>query len=131
MTRKRRPAPPPKGALAGWTVLRATVAGIFLGLAALLAGILMLAALTIAGLPVRAASATKNVLAAAMNASAVAIFLFSSDVHWPEAGVLGLGAIAGGLLGAGLLTRLNERWLRIGVVALGGALSIGLFLRES
>lgn len=94
-------------------------------------GFLMLAALTIAGLPVRAASATKNVLAAAMNASAVAIFLFSSDVHWREAGVLGLGAIAGGLLGAGLLTRLNERWLRIGVVALGGALSIGLFLRGS
>ena len=32
----------------------------------------MLAALTIAGLPVRPASATKNVLAATMNASAVA-----------------------------------------------------------
>lgn len=41
MTRKRRPAPPPKGVMAGWTVLRATVAGIFLGLAALLAGILL------------------------------------------------------------------------------------------
>src|SRR5579862_7097683 len=40
-------------------------------------GFLMLAALTIAGLPVRNAGATKNVLAAVMNASAAAIFLFS------------------------------------------------------
>jgi uncharacterized membrane protein YfcA len=92
-------------------------------------GFLMLAALTIAGLPVRQASATKNVLAATMNASAVAIFLFSADVHWGEASVLGLGAVAGGLLGAALLTRMNEQWLRIGVVGLGAALSVGLFLR--
>ncbi|HYI49840.1 MAG TPA: hypothetical protein VEX35_15385 [Allosphingosinicella sp.] len=42
MTRKRRPAPPrPKGVMAGWTVSRATVTGIALGLAALLAGILL------------------------------------------------------------------------------------------
>ena len=92
-------------------------------------GFLMLAALTIAGLPVRAASATKNVLAAVMNASAVAIFLFSRDVHWREAAVLGTGAVAGGVLGAQLLARVNERWLRIGVIVLGGALTIGLFLR--
>jgi uncharacterized membrane protein YfcA len=92
-------------------------------------GFLMLAALTIAGLPVRPASATKNVLAATMNASAVAIFVFSPDVHWGEAAVLGLGAIAGGLFGASLLTRVNEQWLRIGIVVLGAALSVGLFLR--
>ena len=56
-------------------------------------GFLMLAALTVAGLPVRPASATKNVLAATMNASAVVIFLFSKDVHWRQAAVLGVGAI--------------------------------------
>ena len=93
-------------------------------------GFLMLAALTIAGLSVRAASATKNVLAATMNASAVAIFLFSRDVHWREAGVLGGGAIAGGILGAHLLARVHERWLRLGVVLLGVALTIGLFLNR-
>ncbi len=49
-------------------------------------GFLMLAALTVAGLPVRPASATKNVLAATMNASAVALFLFSRDVHWRAGG---------------------------------------------
>jgi uncharacterized membrane protein YfcA len=92
-------------------------------------GFLMLAALTIAGLPVRQASATKNVLAAAMNASAVAIFLFSREVHWPHAVVLGAGAIGGGLIGAALLHRVNDLWLKIGVIALGAALTAGLFAR--
>jgi uncharacterized membrane protein YfcA len=92
-------------------------------------GFLMLAALTIAGLPVRTAAATKNVLAAVMNASAVAIFFFSRDVHWLKAIVLGGGAIAGGLVGAWMLRRVNERLLRIGVVILGVALTIGLFVR--
>jgi uncharacterized membrane protein YfcA len=92
-------------------------------------GFLMLAALTLAGLPVRTAGATKNVLAGVMNASAVVIFVFSHDVHWLKAFVLGVGAIGGGLLGAWFLKRVNERLLRIGVVILGVALTIGLFLR--
>ncbi|PMP92753.1 MAG: transporter, partial [Desulfurella sp.] len=45
-------------------------------------GILMLATLTLSGLAVRNAGATKNVLAAVMNASAVAVFLFSKDIAW-------------------------------------------------
>jgi uncharacterized protein len=92
-------------------------------------GFLMLAVLTIAGLPVRNAAATKNVLAATMNASAVVIFLFSTDVHWPQAAVLGTGGVAGGLLGTVLLRRVNERWLRIGIVILGATLATGLFVR--
>jgi uncharacterized membrane protein YfcA len=91
-------------------------------------GFLMLAALTIAGLPVRTAAATKNVLAAVMNASAVLIFVFSRDVHWLQAVVLGGGAVGGGLLGAWFLKRVNEKMLRIGVVILGVALTIGLFV---
>jgi hypothetical protein len=94
-------------------------------------GFLMLAALTIAGLPVRNAGATKNVLAAVMNASAVAIFAFSKDVHWLSAAVLGIGAIAGGQLGAWMLKWVNEKALRIGVVVLGVALTVGLFLRTA
>jgi uncharacterized membrane protein YfcA len=115
------------GAAAGAQFLIAIYGGYFGGGI----GFLMLAALTIAGLPVRNASATKNVLAAAMNASAVAIFLFSDAVHWREAVVLGLGAIAGGVLGAVLLTRVDDRWLKIGVVVLGIFLTIALFARGS
>lgn len=92
-------------------------------------GFLMLAVLTVAGLPVRSASATKNALAVAMNASAVAIFVFSPDVHWLEAVVLGAGGILGGLVGVWALPRVNERWLRIGVILLGIVLTIGLFVR--
>ncbi len=92
-------------------------------------GFLMLAALTIAGLEVRSAGATKNMLAAVMNASAVVIFLFSRQVHWLYATVLGVGAVGGGLLGAWMLKRVDARLLRIGVVALGVALTLGLFWR--
>ena len=92
-------------------------------------GFLMLAVLTIAGLPVRNASAGKNVLAVAMNFSAVAIFVFSRDVRWLHAAVLGSGGILGGIAGAALLPRVNEQWLRIGVIVLGIALTAGLFLR--
>ena len=92
-------------------------------------GFLMLAVLTVAGLPVRSASATKNALAVAMNASAVLIFMFSRDVHWRHAAVLGAGGIIGGLMGVWLLPRVNERLLRIVVIAIGIALTIGLFVR--
>ena len=92
-------------------------------------GFLMMAALTMAGLPIRNASATKNVLAGVMNASAVALFLSSPQLHWHEALILGFSAIIGGLLGSWALHRVNERALRIVIVCIGSALTIGLFLR--
>ena len=71
--------------------------------------LLMMAALTMAGLAVRTAGATKNVLAGVMNASAVAIFVFSNDVHWPQALVTAVGASFGGWAGALMLRRVNEK----------------------
>ncbi len=91
-------------------------------------GFLMLAALTMAGLPTRNAAASKNVLAGVMNAAAVAIFAFSPFVAWLAALMLGVGAILGGLGGAWMLSRINDRLLRLAVVAIGIALTIGLFL---
>jgi uncharacterized membrane protein YfcA len=92
-------------------------------------GFLMLAALTAAGLVIRTAGATKNVLASIMNASAVAIFVFSPDVRWFQAAICSAGAIMGGIAGGLLLTRVNERVLRVAIVILGIALTIGLFIR--
>ncbi len=92
-------------------------------------GFLMLAALALAGVTIRSANASKNVLAGMMNASAVAIFAFSGAVDWLRAAVLAVGAVVGGLVGAWLLTRVNDKVLRIAVVGLGLALTIGLFLR--
>ncbi len=93
-------------------------------------GFLMLAALALSRVPVRAASATKNVLAGAMNATAVLIFLFSGQVRWLAAAVACAGALAGSVFGARLLGRFEERTLRIVVVVIGVALTIGLFIRS-
>ena len=93
-------------------------------------GFLMLAVLTFAGLGLRQAGATKNALAAAMNAAAVVVFAGGGEVHWLAAFSLGAGAIAGGQVGAWLLRRVDDRKLRIGVVAIGLALTVGLFLRQ-
>ena len=92
-------------------------------------GFLMLAALTAAGVMLRTAGATKNVLAAVMNASAVAIFIFSPEVRWVAAGVSSAGAIIGGVAGGLMLNKVNERVLRIVIVLIGIALTVGLFLR--
>ena len=94
-------------------------------------GFLMLAALTAAGLAVRAAGATKNVLASIMNAAAVAIFLFTPGIPWARVAVLCVGAMAGGYVGAHLLKRVDERLIRGFVVVLGLCLTVGLFLRKS
>ena len=92
-------------------------------------GFLMLAVLTMAGVVVRRASATKNALAAAMNASAVAIFVISPAVSWPRAVVVCVGAILGGYGGVWLIKRLNEKALRLLVIAIGAVLTVALFAR--
>jgi hypothetical protein len=93
-------------------------------------GFLMLAALTAAGLAMRHAGATKNALAGVMNASAVLIFVFSPEVRWLQAGVASAGAITGGVMGGLMLHRFNERMLRLLIVLIGIALTIGLFYRR-
>lgn len=93
-------------------------------------GFLMMAALTLAGIAVRSALATKNLLAAVMNASAVAIFLFVPGVDWTRVGVVGAGSLVGGMLGGWAVHRVNERALRLVVVVLGAGLTVLLFLRQ-
>ena len=92
-------------------------------------GFLMLAALTIAGLAVRNAGATKNMLASVMNASAVAIFVFTTRLDWVKVAVVAAGAVAGGYVGGLLLKRVNETALRVIVVIIGVCLTVGLFLK--
>ena len=92
-------------------------------------GFLMLAALTLGGVAMRNAGATKNALAGVMNASAVVVFLMSPDVAWLQAAVVAVAAMIGGLIGAWMLQRVNEKLLRGGVVVVGIALTIGMFLR--
>jgi uncharacterized protein len=92
-------------------------------------GFLMLAVLTAARLTIRNAAATKNVLAGVMNTSAVALFAFSPEIRWGAAAVSACGAILGGVTGALMLQKVNERALRVLVVLIGCALTVGLFVR--
>jgi len=92
-------------------------------------GFLMLAALTAAGDAVRTAAATKNVLAAVMNAGAVVIFAFTPAIPWQRVAVVSVGAMAGGWAGAWLLKRVDERLIRGFVIVLGLCLTVALFVR--
>jgi uncharacterized membrane protein YfcA len=92
-------------------------------------GFLMLAALTIAGQQVRIATATKNVLAMAMNAAATLIFATSDLISWPAALALCAGGIAGGLCGGWLVHRLPEKIMRGFVVTVGAVLTVWMFVR--
>jgi uncharacterized protein len=91
--------------------------------------ILMLATLTMSGWSVRGAWATKNLLAAVMNAAAVLIFAFSHDVAWQQVLALGAGAIVGGQVGAYAFRRVNEKVLQVCITLFGLGLAIGLFWR--
>jgi len=92
-------------------------------------GFLMMAALTLAGQGVRVAGSTKNLLASAMNASAVAIFIFTAKPDWLKIAIVCIAAIIGGGAGGLMLRHVNEKLLRIFVVLIGVALTVGLFLK--
>jgi uncharacterized membrane protein YfcA len=92
-------------------------------------GFLMLAALMMGGMSIRQAGATKNALASVIGLTAVIVLVNSPLMHWREALILGAGSVVGGLCGAWALHRVDERILRMWVVALGVALTLGLFLR--
>jgi uncharacterized membrane protein YfcA len=92
-------------------------------------GFLMLAALTVSGQPPRQAIATKNVLVVVITAMSFVIFALSARVVWSVAIALAVGALAGSFLGAWLIRRIPNHWLKIYVVVLGTGLSLWLFLR--
>ena len=92
-------------------------------------GFMMLAAAAAAGMLIRESVANKNMLAVAINASAVAIFLFSPQLHWMQAGIMILGSVGGGYFGGIMVNKVNQKALRLFVVLLGAALTIGLFVR--
>jgi len=94
------------------------------------AGFLMLASLTMAGMPVRPANAAKIILVTLMNTSALIIFLFSKEIYWMQALVVCIASEIGShVVGVRLLNAVNDRVMRIGIIAFGTALSVWLFVR--
>ena len=122
---KEASAPPP-----AWvTVLTQGTIALYSGFFGGGAGIMTLASLTLARLPVRNAGGTKNVLVALSNLSAAIVFAFSGAVAWRHALVIGSGAMIGGYLGARALKVLPEKLLKVAIIVIGVALTVGLFAR--
>jgi uncharacterized membrane protein YfcA len=73
-------------------------------------------------------NALKGVLSLGINASGVAVFVFSGRVAWAFAAVLAVSAYVGASAGVGLARRLSAAALRAGVVTLGVAVAVVLLV---
>ena len=73
-------------------------------------------------------NATKNVLALLVNAVAAVVFIVVADVDWPVAGLIAVGSVIGGQIGAGVGRRLPAALLRAVIVVVGIA-ALVVFLR--
>lgn len=83
-------------------------------------GILLLAHLALFGMTsLNAMNGLKTALSAVLTTIAVAAYAIGGAVHWQEAAIMTIAAIAGGYAGARLARRIPPTALRIGIVALG------------
>ncbi len=93
-------------------------------------GIMMLAALSIIGLSdIHQMNGLKNLLALWINGVAALYFVWKGMVHWPDVIVMAVGAIAGGVGGAGVAKRLGRVMVRRFVVAIGFVMAVKLMWR--
>jgi uncharacterized membrane protein YfcA len=93
-------------------------------------GILMLAALAVMGYTdIHQMNGLKNLLAVVINGVASVYFIWSGLVSWPHAIVMTVGAILGGVGGAGVARRLGRTTVRRIVIAVGFAMATSLMFR--
>ncbi len=74
-------------------------------------------------------NALKNVLAALVNGIAALLFIAFADVDWAVAGLLAVGAVTGGQVGATLGRRISPGWLRAVIVVVGVAVAVRLLFQ--
>jgi uncharacterized membrane protein YfcA len=87
-------------------------------------GILMLSSLAFMGIPdIHQMNAVKSILAAAMNAISIVIFIFSGAIVWKYAIVMGIAGSLGGYAGARVGRRLKPEYIRAFVVFVGFAVA--------
>ncbi len=93
-------------------------------------GIMMLAALGIIGLDdIHQMNGLKNLLAISINGVAALYFVAKGMVYWPDVLVMAIGAIAGGVCGAALGTRLGRVAVRRIVVVVGLVITVKMMFR--
>jgi uncharacterized membrane protein YfcA len=94
-------------------------------------GILMLAALSVLGLTdIHQMNGLKNFFAVCINGVAALYFVASNMVYWPDVLIMALGAIAGGIGGAGMARKLGRTAVRRIVIGIGFAMAISLFIKK-
>jgi len=94
-------------------------------------GILMLGSLSVMGLrDIHRMNGLKTILGTLINVIAFGFFALKGLVVWRLAGVMAVGAIAGGWIGARTARRIDQRWLRAFIIAVGLGVSTWLFIRH-
>ncbi len=92
------------------------VIGIYGGAVQAGLGLLLLAALNRSGLDLVLANHVKAVANVTITAMAVPVFIASGNVRWVPAMVLAAGFTVGGWLGAGVVVKGGDRWIRVAMV---------------
>lgn len=93
-------------------------------------GILMLAMLQLLGFhEIHRMNAIKTILGSAINGLAVVIFIFAGVIVWDKAGIMLIGGILGGWLGAHGAQKLPAAWVRGFVVFVGTVMTIFFFCK--
>lgn len=111
---------------AGLQLVIATYGGFFGGGM----GVMMLAALTLLGLEnIHIMNGIKSLLSVLIKGVAVAIFVFSGVVVWPQAVLMTLGAVAGGYVAAHYARKIDPVLVRRGAVLVGFLMTLAFFLR--
>jgi uncharacterized protein len=94
-------------------------------------GILMLAALGMMGMDnIHEMNALKTLLATCINGVAVLTFVLAGIVAWPQALLMLVGAIVGGYGCASYARRVDPRYVRLFVIAVGVAMTIYFLVRS-
>ncbi len=103
-----------------WVWPAVLVAGVYGGYFGAAQGVLLMAILGIGVVDtLQRHTATKNVLALLVNLVAALVFVAVADVDWAVAGLIALGSVVGGQIGATVGRRLPAAVLRGVIVAVG------------
>ena len=119
----KRTGPPPWPVLATLTTAQffISVYGGFFGGGM---GILMLAMLEMIHLEdIHAMNGLKALLGTAINGAAVATFIVAKQVVWPQGILMIVGAVGGGYWGAFYAQKIDPRWVRATVIAVGAGMT--------
>ncbi|MCW2815710.1 MAG: putative rane transporter protein [Nocardioides sp.] len=105
---------------AWWVWPAVLLTGVYGGYFGAAQGVLLMGVLGIGvAQSLQRSNAVKNVLAAAVNGVAGAIFVFAADVDWRVVALIASGAIVGGFVGARVGKRLPPLALRAVIVVVG------------